>query len=95
MSDNEPVVSVQRGSSHAHWDGGAFTGSGAIAGPARFASLVGLEVPVGDELVVARADTARGALAALLSAGGTIAITRAPQDVLTELGLARTVSALA
>lgn len=66
---SEPVVQVELDGRQAQWSPGAgFTGHPFFVGRARFAVMVGLEVPVGGQMVVAGDDTAEAALAALFSA---------------------------
>jgi alpha-D-ribose 1-methylphosphonate 5-triphosphate synthase subunit PhnG len=63
------AVRVELGDRQAQWSADAgFTGDPFIVGRARFAVMVGLEVPVGGQMAVAGDDTAEAALAALFSA---------------------------
>lgn len=78
---DQQVVVVSRGE-EASWRAGVFAGCPRLAGPARFAALVGVEVPIGDELVIADDLTALGALAALMSADpGATRIVSAPPEL--------------
>jgi alpha-D-ribose 1-methylphosphonate 5-triphosphate synthase subunit PhnG len=64
-----PLVRVELGDRQAQWSADAgFVGDPFLVGRARFAVMVGLEVPVGGQMVVAGDDAAEAALAALFSA---------------------------